>query len=288
MNARLQTFTFLIFTFVFSSAVQAQLEKSLLWEISGNGLAAPSYLYGTMHVGDKRAHEFSDATLAAFKQARAFAGELNMEEVDQLAVLNLMKLDSGKQLPALFTAEEWSKIVAYCKEKVRIDPNDFKDYNIFFLYSLIAQSQFKNQKGQAVDLYFFSEAKKSGKKLLGLEKVEEQISAINSMSIEEQKKMLLEAVEGKNGSPKSDMKKMMKFYGKGDLEGLLRISEEADMGSNFETAFITDRNRRMADRMVPMMEAGSTFVAIGALHLPGDEGVIALLREKGYVVKAVR
>jgi uncharacterized protein len=284
MKTRLFAFAILFFPFLFPEPLSAQLENALLWEISGNGLSSPSYLYGTMHVGDKRAHDFSDATMAAFKKAAAFAGELNMDEVDQLAVLNLMKLDSGQKLHSFFTAEEWDRIVVFCKEKVRIDPNDFDDYNIFFLNSLITQSQFKNQMGQAVDLYFFSEAKKNGKKLLGLEKVEEQIGAINSLPIEEQKNMLMDAVEGKNGNSKKDMKKMVKAYSKGDLEALQELAEDADMGSEFETAFIIDRNRRMAERLVPMIQAQSTFIAVGALHLPGDEGIIALLRGMGYQV----
>jgi uncharacterized protein len=288
MKTRLYAFAILFFPFIFSPDLEAQLEKSLLWEVSGNGLASPSYLYGTMHVGDKRAHDFSEATLAAFKQSKAFAGELNMDEVDQLAILNLMKLDSGQKLHSLFTTEEWTKIEAYCQEKIRVNPNDFDDYNIFFLYSLIAQSQFKNQKGQAVDLYFFDEAKKSGKKLLGLEKVEEQISAISSMDLTEQKKMLMDAVEGKNGGDERGIQKMMKYYSKGDLDALLKFSKDSEMGTTFETALVTDRNHRMAERMGPIMKSQSTFVAVGALHLPGDEGVITLLRDMGYEVRAVK
>ncbi|MBL0018365.1 MAG: TraB/GumN family protein [Bacteroidia bacterium] len=288
MKPRFYAFALLFFPFIFPSLSQAQLEKSLLWEISGNGLATPSYLYGTMHVGDKRAHDFSDATMNAFKQAKAFAGELNMEDVDQLAVLNLMKLDSGKKLHTFFSSEEWTKIEAYFNTKLHVNPNDFDDYNTFFLYSMIAQSQFKNQKGEAVDLYFFSEAKKAGKKLLGLEKVEEQIAAIGSMPLDEQKKMILDAVEGKQGNGKKELKKMMKYYTKGDLESLLKFSEDTEMGPEFERALIIDRNHRMADRMVPLMEAQSTFVGVGALHLPGEEGVINLLRKKGYSVKALK
>ncbi len=286
MKTRLYAFAILFFPFLFPQHASAQTDKSLLWEISGNGLAQPSYLYGTMHVGDKRAHNFSDATMNAFKQAKAFAGELNMEEVDQLAVLNLMKLDSGQQLHSLFQPEEWLKVEDYCKSKLHVNPNDFDAFNIFFLYSLIAQSQFKNQKGQAVDLYFFGEAKKQGKKLLGLEQMEEQIAAINSMSMGEQKKMLLEAVDGKGDNGEKEMKKMIKYYSKGDLDKLAELSADAEMSSDFETAFITSRNHKMAERMVPIMSAQSTFVAVGALHLPGEEGVIKLLRGMGYDVKA--
>ncbi|MFM2375131.1 MAG: hypothetical protein RLZZ165_228 [Bacteroidota bacterium] len=288
MKARFYALSILFFPFLFPSNSRAQLEKSLLWEISGNGLSAPSYLYGTMHVGDKRAHEFSKATLAAFQHAKTYAGELNMEKVDPVAMMNLMKLPSGTQLHTLFSASDWAKVEAYCRDKVRVNPNDFDDYNIFFLYSLIAQSQFKNQKGRAVDIYFYEEAKKGDMKLLGLETVEEQIATINSMSIEKQQKMLMEAIERTRGGTEKDMKMMMKCYGRGDLEGLLKMSEEMDLGTDFETAFITERNHRMADRMVLVMESGPAFVAVGALHLPGEEGMIALLKGKGYAVRAVR
>lgn len=288
MKPGLFKFFALLLPFLFHHPLEAQLEKSLLWEISGNGLDKPSYLYGTMHVGDKRAHEFTDSTMIAFKSAKAYAGELNMAEVDQLSLLNMMKLADGQKLHTLFTDEEWQSIVSYCQSKVHVNPNDFDDYNVFFIYSLIAQGQFKNQKGQAVDMYFFNEARKSQKKLLGLEKPEEQIAAINSMKLDEQKKMVLDAVSGKGGNSDKDLKRMMKYYGKGDLEALLRFSKESDFSSDFEEALVTKRNHNMAERMAPLMRDQSTFVAVGALHLPGDEGVINLLRKAGYRVRAVK
>ncbi len=287
MNTRLYTVFLLLFPLFLANQAKAQEEKSLLWEISGNGLEQPSYLYGTMHVGDKRAHNFSDATHKAFGQSKAFAGELNMEEVDQLAILNLMKLPEGESLKDIYTDEEWTKIETYFHDRLHGDVNDFASYNTFFVYSLILQSTMKNQKGQAVDMYFFQEAKKDGKKLLGLEKVEEQMNAINSMPTEEQKKMLLETVESKKGSSEKGMKKMLKYYAKGDLEKLQEISMNEEMSTEFEANFITIRNHNMADRMVPIMNDQSTFVAVGALHLPGEEGVIKLLRKKGFTVKAL-
>ena len=104
---------FPLFLYNQAEAQKAQEEKSLLWEISGNGLTQPSYLYGTMHVGDKRAHDFSDATMKAFKQSKAYAGELNMEEVDQLALLNMMKMPEGESLKDVYSAEEWQQIESY-------------------------------------------------------------------------------------------------------------------------------------------------------------------------------
>ncbi|MFN8398092.1 MAG: TraB/GumN family protein [Bacteroidia bacterium] len=288
MKPSFYKFVALLLPFLFHHPLEAQLEKSLLWEISGNGLAKPSYLYGTMHVGDKRAHDFSDSTMIAFKSTRAYAGELNMAEVDQAALLNMMKLPAGQKLHTLFTDEEWESLVNYCQSKMHVNPNDFDDFNIFFIYSLIAQGQFKNQMGQAVDMYFYNEAKKSQKKLLGLEKPEEQIAAINSMKTDDQKKMVLDAVNGKNGNSGKELKKMLKYYGKGDLEGLLSFSKDAEFSSEFETNLVTHRNHNMAERMEPIMKEQSTFVAVGALHLPGEEGVINLLRQAGYKVRAVK
>lgn len=287
MNTRFRNFPLLLTLLLLAPSLRAQLEKSLLWEVSGKGLGQPSYLYGTMHVGDKRAHQFSDATLAAFGRAKAYAGELDLGAVNPLDMLQKMKLDSGQTLHGLFEAEEWAKVEEYFKTKLHSDPLQFDGYNIFFLYSLIAQSQFKNQMGEAVDMHFYKEAKKAGKSLHGLETIDEQIGAINSMTVAEQKKMLLDAMDGKDAEGKGSMKKMMKYYAKGDLEALLALSDDADYGDNFESAFLTKRNQNMAERMVPLMEAQSTFVAVGALHLPGEEGVIARLRAMGYEVKAL-
>lgn len=286
MKTRFATLALLLFPFIFNSSAEAQTPKSLLWEISGNGLQEPSYLYGTMHVGDKRAYKFSKSVMPSFEKATSFAMELDPTQANPVALMNLMKLDSGT-LHDVLTPEEWNKLDAYMQEKLNTPLENFKEYGPFFIYSMVAQTQFKNQKGQALDLYFFKQAKKGKKDIHGLETVEEQMGAINRMPLEDQKKMLMDAIDGKDEG-QGDMDKMLKYYSKGDLDMLQQMADEADYGSEFESALITERNHIMAERLEPLIKEQSTFIAVGALHLPGDEGILKILQEDGYTVKPLK
>lgn len=280
-------YLFLLFVLPFllpASDAEAKGPKTLLYKITGNGLEAPSYLYGTMHVGDKRAYKFSKSVLPSFESCDAYAMELDFDKVDQAALMQQMKMKEGK-LKDLFTEEEWTKLDNYFQTKMKSSINDFNDFSPFFVQALIAQSQFGSQMGQAVDMYFFKKAKAANMKTMGIETMEEQIDAINSLPTDEQKDMLLKSIE-------EDMKKatdvMLKYYSKGKLDKLADLMEEEETGAAFEKEMVTDRNHTMAERIAPIIREQSTFIGVGALHLPGEEGVIELLRKQGFTVEGLK
>ena len=286
MKTPIYALALLFFPFIFPQHVEAQEAKSLLWEISGNGLSSPSYLYGTMHVADKRVFKFSKSVMPSFEKCGAYAMELDPGATDPMAMLEMMKLKEGT-LQDLFTAEQWDKLDGYFQDKYKQPLSTYNAFSPFFIYSLVLQSQVKNGMGEALDLYFYNQAKEVAKDLYGLETAEEQISAINTMSSEDLVKMLMESIEGKNDG-KKEMKKMLKIYMKGDLEKMSKLAEDAELGDDFESELIVLRNHRMAERLQPLIRKKATFVAVGALHLPGDEGVISLLRKDGYTVEALK
>lgn len=271
--------------FVTGSAAQAQ---SLCWEITGNGLSQPSWLYGTIHVGDKRAFDFKPGVMDRFKQADAFAMELNPDSVDAKAMMSFVMAEEGKTLRDYFPkAEDYATVETYFRDKLHINLEQFKTYKPIFLYSMVMQTKFSNEMGQALDLWLFNQAGEQGKDRFGLETAEEQMGAFESMGEEAMVTMLLELLDKKKTSDK-DMKLMMKYYVKGDLDKLLEIMDESESGAAMEEKLLNNRNHVMAERMEPLMKEGSTFVAVGAAHLPGEEGVIELLRKKGYTVVPVK
>lgn len=281
-------FLLLILPFLIGQkTVQAQKgENTLLWKISGNGLSESSYLYGTMHVSDKRAFDWVDRSMPYFKQCSQFAMELDPNNVDPVAMMEMMKLESGT-LTDLYSKEDYEKLRTHFQEEMHVDIKSFDQFKPFFLYSLVAQSQFGSDMSEAVDLYFNKQAIAAGKTVHGLETLEEQMGAINSMELEEQAEMLLSYATEKRKSDKSS-KKLMKLYMKGDLNGMMALTEDSDeMGEDFEQEFLVVRNERMADRIPAVLEKGPTFVAVGALHLPGETGLINLLRKAGYTVEPV-
>jgi uncharacterized protein YbaP (TraB family) len=122
---------------------------------------------------------------------------------------------------------------------------------------------------------------------VGIETVDEQIGALNVLSYQEQADLLVDAVHDleKGADTGGDM---VKYYLEQNLDSIAEMDATADMPPKLYRALVTDRNKRMAERIGDMAQKQSTFAAVGALHLPGNEGVITLLREKGYTVEAVK
>jgi uncharacterized protein YbaP (TraB family) len=118
--------------------------------------------------------------------------------------------------------------------------------------------------------------------------VDEQISAMHSLSYQEQADLLVQSIQDVKEGPKNSDVDLMKYYIAQNLDSLLAMSDEQQMPPKLYKAMITDRNIRMADRMEVFIQKQGTFIAVGALHLPGPGGVIDLLRKKGYKVEAWR
>ena len=124
-----------------------------------------------------------------------------------------------------------------------------------------------------------------------LEKVQEQIDAFNSIPYGEQAKGLLELIKEEQSAQKANnsTEELIQHYLDGNLDSLIIIAtdlqESKFTNQSFERIFLIDRNKIMTNRIVPIIKDQSAFIAIGAAHLPGKEGVIQLLREKGYTVE---
>jgi uncharacterized protein len=141
-----------------------------------------------------------------------------------------------------------------------------------------------------LDIYFFKEAKKQKKQTIGLEKTMEQIDAFSAVPYELQARGLVDAVTDYGKEGELDMDAMMDYYVEGNLDKLLEMTtkdeDDEEMAKIFNDIFLVKRNYNMADRAEPYIKKGSTFIAVGAAHLPGEEGIIKLLRKKGYKVIA--
>ena len=275
-----------------SQIVACAQEKynSLFWEISGNGLTEHSYLYGTMHTQDDRAFQFKDGVMEAFNQAEIYAMELNMDSVDQEGLLSKLIMDSVYSLKTLLTANEYKIVSDFFRDSLGQPLFMFEKMQPLFTSQMVALRDLDAQQTDALDIYFFKEAKKQKKQTIGLEKTIEQIDAFSAIPYEMQAKSLVEAVKDYGKEEDLDMDTMIKYYVEGNLDKLLEMTtkdeDHEEMSKIFNDIFLVKRNYNMADRAEPYIKKGSSFIAIGAAHLPGKEGVIELLRKKGYKVIA--
>lgn len=277
------------------SAVAFAQQKGLLWEISGNGLTQKSYLYGTMHVRDERVFNFPNSFKAAFDSAHTFAMELNLDSAQNpanaLALMQYMIMTDGRTLKDLISKKDYKLVEKFFEKHSPTPLAMLTMMKPVFLMSIVeaAKPKPQGQREEPLDKYLATLAKNAEKPIIGLETLEEQMKALNVIPIDEQAKQLVNAIKEVQKMKKQDktMDELMKYYTAGDLTKLYEFSQKSELKGEAQKALITQRNHNMADRIDAKIKNTSLFIAIGALHLPGEEGVIRLLEKKGYTVKSM-
>ena len=286
---------YLLLALTVSFSAEAQYQ-SLCWQISGNGLKHPAYLFGTMHVSDKRVFNFGDKANKAFAESKAFAMELDPVKAMSLTTLTKMIMKDGTKISKLIPDSDYHFLDSVIRLSTGMGMALFNTMEPIIVSAVLDEYGMGISKMDAadekmeveMDLYFYKKAKKSKKKVIGIETVDEQIAAMHSLSYKEQADLLIQSIQDAKKGPKSSDGDLMKYYIAQNLDSLLAMSDDQQMPPKLYKALITDRNIRMADRIDIFIHKLPTFIAVGALHLPGPGGVIDLLRKKGYTVEAWR
>lgn len=270
-------FLFLIPTFLFS--------QSLLWEISSEKSKEPSYLYGTIHIQDKRVFNYSDSVEIAINACEAFALEILLDEIDSKTIMSLMTMKTS--LDKLLSPEDYKFVKDEINSKYGLNILMFNKMKPFFISSQLMAGKMKQDMPTALDPYLLAKARKLNKKCLGIEKFEHQISAIDKISLEEQAEMLIEGLKDTT-SQDAKFEELLETYLKMDIEKMIELSKDTTLPKNFEKAFLIDRNIKMAKNIHKQIRKQPIFVTIGAAHLAGENGVMHLLRKKGYTIRPVK
>lgn len=273
-----------IFFFLIVLIFPQLLSAQLLWEISGNNLSEKSYLYGTIHIQDKRVFNFGDVFYEKFNSCKAYAMEILMEKQDIQKTLSSMMLENDMTIKELLNKQDYKILDSVFIEKTGFGISIFNNIKPFWLMSQLSVSQLNKDISLPMDLFLKEKAEKKGNKILAIEKFEDQINAINSLTIKEQCKMLMNSVKNNHENSTDDL---INNYLAADLDKISEISENDDMPKKFQQVFIIERNKKMAEKIAEYCKKQSTFNAIGAAHLAGKEGVIKLLRQKGFTVEAI-
>jgi hypothetical protein len=275
---------FIAISLILSVSVSAQ---SLLWEISGKGLKVPSYLYGTIHIQDKRVFAFDSTVISKLDICKAYAMEVLLDEIDQAEVMEAM-LMKKQTLKDLYSEEDYKFLDSIVKENTGQSLLVFNKMKPFFLSSQLMQMELIQDMPMALDLYFLDYARKQNKICLGIEAFSDQIGAIDALSVEQQAQMLLEGLADTSSlMSMNQFEDLLNAYISQDIDSLYTLSNDTSMPPEFNEYFLVKRNKKMAKRIAKFSKKQATFNAIGAAHLPGEKGVIALLRKKGYTLTPV-
>lgn len=274
------------FVILFASALHAQPRTSLLWKISGNGLKHPSYIYGTIHSYDKRAFTFDKLVSSYIKKCDVFGMEIKLDELDPFSLIGQLQMPGDTTLGMLVADSDYKKLELVIRDSFHFELAMFSQIKPMFLMGLIETQQTDSDFADFLDEYLMKKAKTANKELIGIETVEEQLHAIDLVPLKEQAKMLIDETLRPDSS-ELDLGDLLDVYAKGDLDSLYGYYKHGELSNTFNKALVIDRNHRMAERIDSIAHRKSIFVAVGALHLPGEEGVLNLLRKRGYEIMPV-
>lgn len=280
---------FLLFlsTFVYNNIVEAQLDHSLLWKISGNGLEQPSYLFGTIHLICPEQLELFPEVLTAMEQSQRLVLELDMDEPSFLQETQKLSVNEGMQnLSGMLSEEELSTVNDFFTRHYNMDMSQLGILRPITLLSMITVKGLDCPQPASFELKLMEIAKGNQWEVLGLETLEEQFGVFDQMPVARQLEWIVEYTGGEQ-KLKDGLAKLTEAYLAKDLTRLLALMDDYPEYKDFEGALLFDRNEKWIDSITSMAKDKATFFAVGAAHLPSDKGVIKLLRAQGYEVAPV-
>lgn len=277
---------FTLFISLFSNA--QELEKSLLWKISGNGLNKPSYLFGTIHLTCDTSLDAN--TLNALEATEQLYLELDMDDKSiQMQMMKLMMMKDGAKLSTLLSPEDFKILDEFMKKNLNMSVKLFDSFKPFMISSMLFPKML-DCKSQSVESELMKITKEQNEEIFGLEKAEDQMKVFDEISYQDQADELLKTVKDNLEKDKKEFQEMITIYQNKDIEGMLKMMNDSDnkITSENQDILLNDRNKNWIPIMVKTMKDKPTFFGVGAAHLAGENGVIKLLRKKGYKVEAVK
>jgi len=279
---------FIATTLLLNSGISAaEHQTGLLWKIQKEGLE-PSYLFGTIHLNNERIKKLAPPVESAFQNSKSFTMEM-ITDTNGLAVMGkLMFLDYGQSLKHIAGKKLYEEIENALLER-KMTTENLDRLKPWVLVMMLSTP--KSKKGLFLDMDLYMRATMARKPRYGLETMAEQLVPFNDMTLKDQVTLLKDSLVALKDFD-NQLEILTQAYLKRDLTELLTISEtyQGKGGKAYDTLMtqlIRDRNLRMRDRMQPRLAEGNAFIAVGALHLPGENGLIRLLEKQGYTLSPV-
>ena len=264
----------------------------LLWKIEGGG-AAPSYLFGTIHLRDKRVTTLPGPVAAALEATRSLSIEVLLNAAATVRTMGRMIITEGRTLDEILGRTLFARVVdaaapyGLSRDMVK----HMKPWAMWLLLSL-PPDEMKGGSGMPLDQGLQAEAMRRGKPVYGLETIDEQLDSVAGFTEREHIALLASTVDDR-AEVEAMFEQMTRFYLARDIASIYDLmmspswNIERDVVDSMMERLINARNLRMTERMIARLDEGAAFVAVGAMHLPGERGMLHLLERRGYTVSRV-
>jgi uncharacterized protein len=283
-----------------SNISYAANNNSLLWEITGNGLQKPSYIFGTIHLLCKDEAALSKELKMVIKDVDKIYFEINMENMmaDALAIMFKMNMRDNKTLKDLLSDEDYNLVKDHFTKKSGMSLLPFtsiEKMKPLFTQTLLAQEQMDCDGSDGMEMKIMAENKLSEvkKPIDGLESASFQVSIFDSIPYKDQADELVKIIKSKDNNKKSaseDLGELTKLYKSQNLDSIVAMmqSDKDALTSKYADLMLYQRNKNWIPVIEKHIKAKTALFAVGAAHLGGTDGVIDLLRKKGYTIKPIK
>lgn len=263
-------------------------KSSLLWKIEGPGVQKGCYLFGTMHLIEKEYFIFPDKLQKLLKKSDQLVMEL-AGLPNQMEAMKLVQLKEGTFFD-FFTAEQTDTILAWAKSEMNMEEKTFRatmsKMKPFVVVQMATQIHFMG-KTESYEMSFEKIALVNKIEIKGLETIEQQMALFDNLTNEQQTEMVMETIrEGDKGLELT--KTMEQVYTRQNVDSLyIMLQDEGGLLSEEQANFLDNRNKNWIPQIKMMIADKKTFIAVGAGHLGGPNGIIRLLEKEGYVLTPV-
>jgi uncharacterized protein YbaP (TraB family) len=262
--------------------------NTLFWEISGNGLQTPSYLYGTFHLMCRQDINFSASIKQAISNTHKLYLELDLDDPATLmGGLMLMNMKDGKKLKDLYSDSDYNRITGYFRDSLNTPISLFQRMKPEFLVALLYPKMMPCNATGSIEEALMQLAKEAGKEIKGLETMAFQAAIFDSIPYENQAAELLHTIDSMKQA-RAYFGLMLQAYKEQRLDKIENILNNPAYGStDNQDVLLDNRNRNWVLQLQEIMKNGSAFIAVGAGHLVGKNGLIALLKAEGFTVRGL-
>jgi uncharacterized protein len=266
---------------------QFDYKEGLLWKVTGNELENPSYIFGTLHIICPEEFTVFPGTVEMLDQSEQLVLELDLSDPSLLLGIQMgMFMKDNTELGNIVTEEEMELLSSFFIDSLSMDINFLARIQPFFLSTMLYPHMLKCFP-KSYEQFFLDQAKEREMDVIGLETLEEQLHVFEALTYREQADLFIEILTEYN-EKRRELREMLDLYLATDLQGLNKIFEDTSFeNEEFNRRLLQDRNHRWIGRMEELMLEKPTFFALGAGHLPGDEGILQLLVDRGYVLEKV-
>lgn len=271
----------------FTANTQVPTEKALLWKISGNGLSTPSYLYGTFHLLCESDLQFSDSLKKTVASCKSIYLEIDMDDpslAGQMA--SGMAMKDGHTMKEYLSDSIYNATSKALQAIVGIPLDAVSNYKPMLLLSMVYPAALECQPGSP-EMEFVKLAQANQVSLNGLESIQDQLDIFDKMPYQMQATELSKYVLDMN-LMKAETNEMLNLYRQKDIVGLGDYIKKTEyVQGDLEDVMLGNRNKNWIPKIIEASKKESTFYAVGAGHLSGENGVINLLRKAGYTVTPI-